>query len=103
MSETTFAEQYQRVKDNISLAYDKIEEKGGTIPATENSDNLPAAINSISGDELNIYAQAVQPSKKDGIWIKTPATNTYTQLANIPYEFLSRKCSSNRHRCVFIW
>ena len=49
MSETTFAEQYQRVKNNIEAAYDKIEEKGGTIPATLNSANLANAIDTISG------------------------------------------------------
>lgn len=49
MSETTFAEQYQRVKNNINLAYNKIEEKGGTIPATLDSANLANAIDTISG------------------------------------------------------
>lgn len=48
-----FATEYQRVKTNISNAYDKIEEKGGTIPITKNSANLTDAIDSIETEEIN--------------------------------------------------
>lgn len=40
--------QINRITDNISAAYDAIEEKGGTIPTSKNSDNLASAIETIS-------------------------------------------------------
>lgn len=56
-----------------------------------------------TGDKLNVYAQLAEPSKKDGIWIKTTGINKYNytgiqtlneiiteeyiQLTNIPYQF----------------
>jgi len=40
---------------------------------------------------LNVFAQLNEPSKKDGIWIRTEETVSskleYIKLANIPYEF----------------
>ena len=44
-----------------------------------------------SSTGLNVYAQLAEPSKKDGIWIKTEQVDfneyIHTQLANIPYDF----------------
>ena len=38
-----------RISGNIADAYTAVDAKGGTLPATQNSDNLAAAIESISG------------------------------------------------------
>ena len=38
-----------RIKDNISNAYTKLEEKGATIPEEKNSNNLPSTIETITG------------------------------------------------------
>lgn len=38
-----------RITGNIASAYTAVSGKGGTLPAARNSDNLPAAIESIPG------------------------------------------------------
>ena len=44
-----FATEYQRVKSNIADAYTQAGLKGATMPVTQNSDNLPDTIASITG------------------------------------------------------
>lgn len=44
-----------RIKANLSGAYSAVSEKGGTLPETQNSANLPEAIRTISGEELATY------------------------------------------------
>lgn len=39
----------QSVEAHLKAVYDKIEEKGGTVPENKNFENLPAAIASIGG------------------------------------------------------
>lgn len=51
MSITT---EIKRIKDNISNAYEKLNEKGATIPTSKDSSNLVSTIDTISGGE-NIY------------------------------------------------
>ena len=43
----SIADQITRIKDNISNAYDACNEKGATLPTTQNSANLAATITSI--------------------------------------------------------
>lgn len=38
-----------RINNNVANAYSAVGSKGGTLPAVQNSANLAAAINSISG------------------------------------------------------
>lgn len=45
----TIASEIQRIKNNIANAYSACEEKGATLPATQNSANLSSTINSIEG------------------------------------------------------
>ena len=49
--------QIDRIKDNITSAFNAVGNKGGTVPTSKNSDNLETAINSIPTDvtlpELN--------------------------------------------------
>lgn len=45
----SIASEITRIKNNISSAYTAVNNKGGTLPATQNSENLATAINSISG------------------------------------------------------
>lgn len=50
----TIAEQITRIKTNIANAYTAITNKGGTLPTTQNSENLASAIESISsGSNIN--------------------------------------------------
>ena len=44
----TIASEIQRIQTNIANAYDALEAKGATMPATENTDNLAATIETIS-------------------------------------------------------
>lgn len=46
-----------RINNNIASAYSKVEEKGGTLPETQNSANLATAIDSISGGGLPDWSQ----------------------------------------------
>lgn len=39
--------QIDRIKDNLVAAYSTIQQKGGVVPATQNSENLAAAIETI--------------------------------------------------------
>jgi len=41
------------MQTNLSNAYTKINDKGGTLPANKNLENLASAIDSISGGETN--------------------------------------------------
>lgn len=43
------ASEITRIQNNIASAYTAVNNKGGTLPATQNSANLATAINSISG------------------------------------------------------
>lgn len=45
----------ERIKANVVDSFAAVGEKGGTLPETQNSDSLPAAIRSISGEELATY------------------------------------------------
>lgn len=45
----TIASEITRIQNNIAAAYTAASGKGATLPATENSDNLATAIESISG------------------------------------------------------
>lgn len=45
----SIASEITRINNNIASAYSKVEEKGGTLPETQNSANLATAIDSISG------------------------------------------------------
>ena len=45
----SIATEITRIKNNISSAYDKLQEKGAILPTNKNSNNLTATIESISG------------------------------------------------------
>lgn len=61
--------QIDRIKDNITSAFNAVGNKGGTVPTSKNSDNLETAINSIPTDvtlpELNNPGSA-----EDLVWGK---------------------------------
>lgn len=46
----SIASEITRIQNNIADAYDALEDKGATMPVTENTDNLVSTINTISGD-----------------------------------------------------
>lgn len=43
----TIASEIQRIKTNIANAYDALENKGATMPATEDSANLASTVNTV--------------------------------------------------------
>lgn len=69
----TIASEIQRIQTNIANAYDALEAKGATMPATENTDNLVTTIDTISsgGGETvtatNNTGSAI--STGDKVWI----------------------------------
>lgn len=79
----SIADQITRIKNNIAASYAECSAKGATLPATENSENLPNTIASITtgggagGDSItytNITGATI--AKDDKLWINTTATTT---------------------------
>lgn len=84
----SIADQITRIKNNIAASYAECSAKGATLPTTENSENLPNTIASITtgggagGDSItytNITGANI--SKDDKLWINTTATTT--EKANV--------------------
>ena len=84
------ASELETLQTNIGAAYTAIGNKGGTVPANKNTDNLATAINSISGgggggmdptDPQSVY-EATRPS--DWLEMPTPAENEVYYLWQIP-------------------
>lgn len=79
----SIADQITRIKNNIAASYAECSAKGATLPTTENSENLPNTIASITtgggagGDSItytNITGATI--AKDDKLWINTTATTT---------------------------
>lgn len=51
---STIQEEIKRIKDNISDAYTSLSNKGATMPASQTSDNLAAAISSIDTGNASV-------------------------------------------------
>jgi hypothetical protein len=59
----------QRLNDNVGAAYAAVEEKGGTLPSSLNSENLSSAIRTISGAD-SVYVGTEEPTEGDKlVWI----------------------------------
>ena len=97
-------EVFQSVSNGKTLLETAITDKGSSVSKigdVATFEELKTGIAGIIGTgacELNIFTQTEEPSTKDGIWLKTSNTyddvlnisdtpNTYTQMADIPYEF----------------
>lgn len=71
----TIASEIQRIKDNVAAAYAECSAKGATLPAIENSANLPDTISSITGgggggttiNAVNKTGSAI--SVNDKVWV----------------------------------
>lgn len=88
----TIASEIQRIQTNIANAYDALEAKGATMPATENTDNLVTTIDTISsggGDVItatNKTGSAV--STGDKVWINESVTSlAATTAKTLGYPF----------------
>ena len=57
----TISSEIQRIKNNIAEAYTACEEKGATLPAQQNSDNLPSCISAIPSSTPTIDSLTVTP------------------------------------------
>ena len=69
----TIASEITRINNNIAAAYTALSDKGATLPATQNSDNLADCVDSVSGGEIvtatnNTGAAIAKDSK---VWVNT--------------------------------
>lgn len=73
----------ERIKNNISNAYSKISEKGGTLPENQNSSNLVSAIESISSStKLAISYGLTPPSDTSNIWVRNAVEPVKVSIEN---------------------
>ena len=78
----SIADQITRIKNNIAASYAECSAKGATLPTTENSENLPNTIASITaggggGDSVeytNITGEKITKGSK--VWLNETATTT---------------------------
>lgn len=71
------ADQIQALNDGLLDAYDAVSVKGGTVPASKNLDNLPDAIESISGGGISEVESVTINNKSDFANITLPSTAGY--------------------------
>ena len=76
----SIASEITRIKNNISSAYTAVNNKGGTLPATQNSANLATAINSISGGG---YTELPSYKVTNGVASRRSITLTGNEFSNI--------------------
>lgn len=70
----------ERIKFNISSAYDAVADKGGELPEKMNSDNLADAIQMIpSGEKLFTIDQSLNLSEQNVLSVTTPVKKIITQ------------------------
>lgn len=87
----SIADQITRIKNNIAASYAECSAKGATLPTTENSENLPNTIASITsggggGDSVeytNITGNKITKGSK--VWLNETATTTEKQ-----YDFTGK-------------
>ena len=69
----TIASEITRINNNIAAAYTALSDKGATLPATQNSDNLADCVDSVSGGEIitatNNTGSAIAKDSK--VWVNT--------------------------------
>lgn len=86
----SIADQITRIKNNIAASYAECSAKGATLPAEENSENLPNTIASISGgagggDEITCANETGKSlSEGDKVWINSASQvgGTDTKILN---------------------
>ncbi len=91
----TIASEITRIQTNIANAYDALEAKGATMPATENSANLSATVATISagGDTISVINNTgTVIHENDKVWVEkdkqnftilgSPTINTETKIVS---------------------
>lgn len=79
------------LKTHIGEAYTAIQDKGGTITANKNCENLKNAIASIptsvvSGVDLNIAYGDVAPANTNKLWVKSTSPDIVTTSSDFAYK-----------------
>lgn len=95
----TIAEQILRIKDNISSAYAKAEEKGATLPEVLNSDNLPSTIESITGGGSGDFLGIGNFKVVDGVAQPLGSydiSNTFKDITSIVDNGMSNACTNKK-------
>lgn len=87
-----------RIKNNITNAYDKTEEKGATIPDNKNSENLASTINSISGGDSNNFeylgTNPVLVDKYRRTWTNADANYDFSAIGDGSSKTVKRSSSA---------
>ena len=82
----SIASEITRIKGNIVNAYTKISDKGGTLPATQNSANLATAIDSIpqGGADEPVEEKDVNFYDYDGRRVSSYTKSEFANLSALP-------------------
>ena len=80
----TIASAIQDLNDGILDAYDAVSTKGGPVPADKNIDNLPTAINSISGGGGTSEEKDVNFYDYDGTLLHSYTKTEFLALTEMP-------------------
>lgn len=81
----SIASEITRINTNIANSYTAISNKGGTLPATQNSNNLATAISSIpSGGGDAVIEKDVNFYDYDGTLVNSYTSNEFANLSSLP-------------------
>lgn len=69
-----------RISGNVAAAYTALEEKGATMPQTQNSDNLAATIQTLSTGSSIYVTEQKTVVNAGGTWIVRKWSNRYCEL-----------------------
>ena len=103
----SIASKIEKLETDITNAYSKIQEKGGTIPAHKNTENLTNAIDSISGgsstvsslteletqctDAMNNFATYLKNYRSNYATGTTDAVTLYAPASNYTYYYIKKR------------
>ena len=95
----TVSSEITRIRTNIADAYTAASNKGASLPATENSDNLASCIDSISGSggysEVPNYSVRSGVAGKRSISLSSTTFSPITSISDNGLEYAFLRCTLN--------